>query len=102
MTRSATPRIRRLLVERPATLRLTWKDGTSTQHDMSAFMRKSWAAALRDPKVFRTATLDADGWQIVWPGTDVALSAQGLWDDAHPAPPASDWMSADGLTAWMH
>lgn len=101
MTRSAVPRIRRLMVERPATLHLTWKDGASTRHDLSAMIRKSWAAALRDPKVFRTATLDEDGWQVVWPGTDVALSAQGLWDDARPAPSASDWMSADELAALM-
>jgi Protein of unknown function (DUF2442) len=96
------PRIRRLIIECPATLRLTWKDGTSTQHDMSALIRKSWAAPLRDPKVFRAATLDEEGWQVVWPGTDVALSAQGLWDDVHSALSASDWMSADEFSAWMH
>jgi len=101
MTRPTTPRISRLTVERPATLKLTWKDGTSTRHDLSGVIRKAWAAPLRDPKVFRAATPDEAGWQVVWPSTDVALSARGLWDDAHPVPSTSDWMSADEFAAWM-
>jgi hypothetical protein len=60
-----------------------------------------WAAALRDPEVFRAACFQDDGWQIVWPGTDAALSAQGLWDDAHPGPAAATWMSAAELGSWL-
>ena len=83
-------------------LHVIWRDGSSTRHDLSALIRRSWAADLRDPKRFRTASLDADGWQVVWPGTDLALSAQGLWDDAHPPQPAAPWMSATELASWMH
>jgi hypothetical protein len=57
---------------------------------------------LRDPAVFRAAVVEDDGWQIVWPNTEIAFSADGLWEDVHPpAKPAAEWMSGDEFTDWM-
>jgi hypothetical protein len=97
------PRVRELAIDAPATLLVTWHDGSRTSHDLSATIRDNeWAAALRDPTVFRTARIEDDGWRIVWPGTDIDFSAEGLWDDVHPRhPKAAKWMSAEDFTAWM-
>ncbi len=96
-----SPHVVDLSVREPATLVVTWHDGSMSSHDLSATLAKDWASALRDPLVFRSAQTEDDGWQIVWPGTDIAFSADGLWEEAHPRPPAAKWMSADDLTAWM-
>jgi hypothetical protein len=99
---SPEPRIANLETEVPAVLHITWHDGSRTRHDLSSLVAApNWAAALRDPAIFRTARREDDGWQIVWPGTDAALSARGLWDDTHPSPPAANWMSAADLAAWQ-
>ena len=38
----------------------------------------------------------------MWPGTDIAFSADGLWEDVHPpAAPAAEWMSGEDFTGWM-
>jgi Protein of unknown function (DUF2442) len=96
------PRIIRLATEPPAVLHVTWQDGSRTRHDLALLASgQAWAAALRDPAIFRTAQIRDNGWQIVWPGTDAALSAAGLWDDTHPPPPTATWMSAADLTAWL-
>jgi hypothetical protein len=89
------------MVREPAALVLTWHDGSRTTHDLTATLEKDWAAPLRDPAVFRGARTEDDGWQVVWPGTDIAFSADGLWEEAHPRPPEPKWMSAEGFTAWM-
>jgi hypothetical protein len=104
MTRqtSPQPRIVRLTTEPPLSLHITWRDGSQTRHDLTPVSVQDWAAALRNPAIFPTARIEDDGWQVVWPGTDIALSAQGLWDDAHPSAPAAAWMSAADLTAWLH
>jgi hypothetical protein len=82
------PRIIRLATEPPLVLHVTWHDGSRTRHDLSPLASgQTWAAALRDPAIFRTAQIQDNGWQIAWPGTNAALSAAGLWDDAHPQPP---------------
>ena len=88
----------------PASLLIRWHDGTRSRHDLSPLIAgKKWAAPLADPIVFRAAILEDDGWQIVWPNTDIAFSADGLWEDVHPpAAPAADWMSADDFSGWMH
>ncbi len=101
MKAASPPRIRHLESQPPLALRITWHDGSRTRLDLSAIAKQDWAAALRDPTLFRAARLRGDGWQIVWPDTDIALSAQGLWDDAHPPPPAAPWMAAADLTAWL-
>lgn len=90
-----------LAVRKPATLVVTWHDGSRSSHDLSATLAKDWALALRDPAVFRAARTEDEGCQIVWPGTDIAFSADGLWNEAHPRAPAAKWMSADDLTRWM-
>lgn len=97
------PRIAELAVSEPATLLVTWHDGSRTSHDLSATLRDNdWAAALRDPAVFRTARVEDNGWRIAWSGTDIDFSADGLWDDIHPRrPKAAKWMSAEGFAAWM-
>ena len=99
----ATPRVTALAVEHPATLLVTWHDGSHSRHNLARVVAdKAWAAPLRDPAVFASAAIEDDGWQIVWPDTDVAFSADGLWEDAHPpARPAAPWMSADDFTGWM-
>lgn len=99
---SSPPRIARLATQEPFGLSITWRDGGITRHDLSGMVAsRTWAAALRDPAVFRTAQVQDDGWQVVWPGTDVALSAAGLWDDAHKPASASPYMSAADFAAWM-
>jgi Protein of unknown function (DUF2442) len=96
------PRIIRLATEPPLVLHVTWQDGSRTRHDLSPLASgQAWAAALRDPAIFRTAQIQDNGWQIVWPGTDAALSAAGLWDEMHPQPATATWMSAADLTAWL-
>jgi hypothetical protein len=96
------PRIVGLAARAPFVLHVTWHDGSRTDHDLASLVTgQPWAATLRDPAVFSAAELQDDGWQIVWPGTEVALSAHGLWDDAHPPSPAANWMSAADFTAWM-
>ena len=100
---SPEPRIIQLATESPLVLHVTWQDGSRTRHDLSPLVSgQTWAAALQDPAIFRTAQVQDDGWQIVWPGTDAALSARGLWDDAHPPLPAATWMSPADFTAWLH
>lgn len=97
------PRIVELTTADGFQLRIAWQDGSHTHHDLSALVRSQpWAAALRDPAMFRTAQLQDDGWQVLWPGTEIALSAHGLWDDAHPPPAAAQYMSAAEFTAWLH
>lgn len=99
---SPEPRIATLEAELPAVLHITWEDGSRTRHDLSSLVAaQNWAAVLRDPAIFRAARPEDDGWQIVWPGTDAALSARGLWDDSHPSPETAAWMSAADLVAWQ-
>jgi hypothetical protein len=96
------PRIIKLETKPPLVLHVTWQDGSRSRHDLSPLISgQDWAAALRDPATFRTAQIQDNGWQIVWPGTDAALSAAGLWDDAHPPPLTAAWMSAADVTAWL-
>ncbi len=96
------PRIVELATAAPFVLRVTWQDSSHTRHDFSGLIAgQPWAAALHDPAVFSTAQLQDDGWQIIWPGTEIALSAHGLWDDAHPPPPAAKYMSAADFVAWQ-
>lgn len=96
------PRIVHFATQPPHMLHIAWQDGSLTSHDLSAVVAtQPWAAALRDPTVFSTARLQDEGWQIVWPSTEVALSARGLWDDAHPPHPAAQFMSAADLAAWL-
>ena len=100
---TASPRVIKLGFDMPTSLLVTWHDGSRSRHDLSPLIAsKKWAAALADEAVFRSAVLDDDGWQIVWPGTDIAFSADGLWEDIHPpVKPAADWMSAEDFSGWM-
>ncbi len=105
MTAPATPeqpRIVDLAIQPGSTLRITWQDGSRSSHDLPPLVTdQPWAVALLDAAVFRAAELRDDGWQIVWPGTEVALSARGLWDDVHPPPPTAKFMAAAEFTAWL-
>lgn len=98
-----SPRIAKLGFDMPCALLVVWQDGTQSRHDLSpAIASKKWAAPLADATLFRSAVIEDDGWQIVWPGTDLAFSAEGLWQDMHPpAKPAADWMSAQDFAGWM-
>jgi hypothetical protein len=98
----STPRIARIEVQAPMILLVEWRDGTRTQHDVSArIMDEDWAARLREAAVFRSVRVEDAGLQIVWPGTDVAFSAQGLWEDLHPRDTFAKWMAPDDFVAWM-
>jgi hypothetical protein len=98
----STPRIAHIEVQAPVTLLVRWRDGTRTQHDVSARISgEAWAAPLRDPAVFRAAKIEDAGLRIVWPGTDIAFSAQGLWEDAHPRNATARWMTPEEFVAWM-
>ena len=103
MDSAASPRVTRLAFDMPASLLVTWHDGSRSRHDLSPLIAsKKWAAPLGDTAVFRSAVVEDDGWQIVWPGTDIAFSADGLWEDVHPpAAPAAEWMSGEDFTGWM-
>lgn len=103
LTHDQSPRIRAIRATPPALLDIAWRDGTRTENDLSAILRaQAWAAPLRDPAVFRKVQVLDDGWRIAWPSVGIELSAQGLWDDVHPRPISSEWMSAAEFTAWMH
>jgi hypothetical protein len=98
----STPRIARIEVQAPMTLLVEWRDGRRTKHDVSArIMGEDWAAPLREAAVFRSVRVKDAGLQIVWPGTDVAFSAQGLWEDAHPRDTSAKWMAPDDFVSWM-
>jgi hypothetical protein len=98
----APARIAAVVAEQPCVLHVTWQDGSQTRHDLDSVIRDhARAAPLRDPGVFAAARIQDDGWQVVWPGTDAALSAAGLWDDVHPPRPAGRFMSAADFTAWL-
>lgn len=98
-----SPRVAELGFDMPAALLVVWHDGTRSRHDLSPLIAgKKWAAPLADAALFRSAVIEDQGWQIVWPGTDLAFSADGLWEDVHPpATPAAEWMSGEDFTAWM-
>jgi len=99
---NSEPRIVALATQPPFMLRVTWHDGSGTCHDLSSLVTdRHWAAALRAPDVFHSAQLEDDGRQVVWPGTEVAFSARGLWDDAHPQPAVAKFMSGADFAAWM-
>lgn len=87
----------------PGQLQVTWSDGSTSRHDLRRVItEKGWAAPLRDPRVFSTATVTGDGREIVWPGSGVEFSADGLWEDAHPAEaPTPKWMTGDELRRWI-
>jgi hypothetical protein len=98
----SAPRIARVDVQAPLTLLVHWRNGARTQHDFSArIMAEAWGAPLRDPAVFRTVRVENTGLQVVWPGTDVAFSAQGLWEDVHPRDATAQWMTPADFVAWM-
>jgi hypothetical protein len=97
-----TPRIAGLDVPAPLTLAIHWRDGTRTTHDVSArILGEPWGEPLRNPAVFNAAQTEDAGLWIAWPGTDIAFSAQGLWDDAHPRDPTAKWMTPEEFVAWM-
>jgi hypothetical protein len=98
----STPRIARVDAQAPLTLLVQWRDGTRTAHDVSArIMAEDWGVSLRDPAVFRAVQVEDAGLQVVWPGTDVALSAQGLWEEAHPRDITAKWMAPADFVAWV-
>lgn len=100
---TASPRVVALDFDLPFTLLITWQDGSRSRHDLAkTIATKAWAAGLADPGVFGSAVVADDGWQIVWPGTEIAFSADGLWEDTHPpAKPAPAWMSGEEFADWM-
>lgn len=81
-----------------------WADGSETTHDLLSFVtQKDWAAPLREPAVFARVQIGMNGREIAWPGTEIDISAESLWEEAHPrAVPAAPWMSADDFRAWLN
>ena len=79
-------------------LSVRWDDGSNSVHDLSSDVaNKNWAAPLRNPRCFAKVRVAAHGHEVVWPGTDVELAADGLWYEAHPpAHPPPRWMSEIG------
>ncbi len=100
---TASPRVVALGFDLPSTLLVTWHDGSKSRHDLSkTIASQAWAAALADAGVFGSAVVEDNGWQIVWPGTEIAFSADGLWEDVHPpVKPAAAWMSGEEFAEWM-
>ena len=98
----STPRIAGIDVQAPLTLLVHWRNGVRTQHDFSArITAEAWGAPLRDPAVFRAVQVEDAGLQVVWPGTDIAFSAQGLWEDLHPRATNIQWMTPADFVTWM-
>jgi Protein of unknown function (DUF2442) len=95
-------RIKSLQADDALCLTITWDNGERTFHELGAFLAtRHWAKPLMDPTVFRSAQVTQDGYQIVWPGTDIDFSAAGLWEDIHPRPaPVAPWMSAEDFRQW--
>ncbi|MDF8332276.1 DUF2442 domain-containing protein [Novosphingobium cyanobacteriorum] len=62
----------------PASLALTWSDGSKAEVDLSAWLDHPALHSLRDVDRFRAAELGDWGHSIVWPG-DVELGADALW-----------------------
>ncbi len=65
-------------------LRLTFIDGSiATVSRADEFDRFLGLKPLRDPAVFKTATLiDGEGWTVEWPGLDIQIGVETLWLDA--------------------
>lgn len=102
MNAQQPPRIALIAAKHPGVLHVTWQDGSRTRHDLASLIHdRLWAAPLRDPVVFASAQAQDDGWQVVWPGTDVALSAAGLWEDVHPRLGAAATMTPAEFSAWL-
>lgn len=88
-----------VLTRRPATLVVTWKDGSVEEVDLSAILAGSRALApLRDPDLFRRARVGEWGWSVAWTD-DLDLSSQQLWRWAGEQ--NGDFMPADDFRAWM-
>lgn len=97
------PRIVSVVAERPYHLRVQWDNGAITSHDFaSAVATKRWATALRGADVFSRVVVLERGLEIGWRGTDIQLSADGLWEDIHPRAPVAKWMSPDEFRSWQY
>ena len=84
------PRIRKVVVERPYTVVLTFDDGTVGRADLSFWIvgRNGVFAALQDPEFFARVSVDSDAGTIVWPnGAD--LDPDVLYEVAHAAVPST-------------
>ena len=102
MDSAASPRVTKLGFDMPASLLVTWHDGSRSRHDLSPLIAsKKWAAPLAADTVFRSAVLEDDGWQSVWPGTDTAFSPGGDGEGRPPptSPPAQGTAGRE-LTRW--
>ncbi|WP_431856852.1 DUF2442 domain-containing protein [Azospirillum sp.] len=85
--------------EAPASLLVTWKDGTGERVDLSTLIAKGrYLAPLQDPAVFRAAQVGEWGWSVEWPN-GIDLSSHQLWRWAGEQ--KGDFMPADDFRAWM-
>ena len=64
----------------PASLRLSWSDGTEADLDLSAIAEQRAFMALRDPDEFAKVTIGEWGNNLEWP-SGAELSAESLWLD---------------------
>ena len=62
----------------PASLALSWSDGTAATIDLTSSLRTRALQALRDPQVFAQAGPGDWGHSVVWPG-GTELGADMLW-----------------------
>jgi hypothetical protein len=70
--------IKKIKVIAPATVDVTWSDGTRAQLDLAPLLRGKAFAALRDSKEFSRAQIGDWGHSLAWP-CGAELSADRLW-----------------------
>lgn len=84
--------------ELPATVILTWKDGTVERVDLSASIaRNRHLAPLADSKLFRNVQVGEWGWSIQWTD-ELDLSSDQLWRWAGEQ--AGEFMAPADFQAW--
>lgn len=70
--------IKKIKAIAPATVYVTWSDGTRAQVDLAPLLRGKAFAALRDSKEFARAQIGDWGHSLVWPSGS-ELGADRLW-----------------------
>lgn len=97
--KTAHQQIKEVVAELPATVVVTWVDGTAERIDLSEVIAGSaHLAPLSDPALFAQVQVGEWGWDIQWT-EDLDLSASQLWRWAGEQ--AGELMPSDEFRAWQ-
>src|SRR5262245_38865828 len=75
-----TPRIERVVVRLPSTLRIKWRGGSSNEVDLAGWIATGGdiLAPLNDPDLFRDAKIADYGSAVGWDDADLRIDAVHL------------------------